>query len=324
MKVVKKFNYWADQHFFTWVDKRVSDQPQHHLHRRNLYTFPTPMGFAYLLLAILIWLLGTNYQNNLILSLSYLQISLFVVAILHTYFNLAGVAIRYIGCEPVFAGELLKFRLQISTKNKNGCEALECRWRDGPKTWAQVDFGAPSLVEVCLMATGRGLHYPERLLVESRFPFGLIRCWSWLKFPASGVAYPTPYESAWPLTESPSASENERYVRAQGDDFFGLAVYRSGDAPKSIAWKHYARGRGLHTKQFESSVDPEFWLRLEDFNRSGQLELALSCMAYWAVEMTRLNKPFGLSLGPKTLPPDTGEAQAHQVLLALALYGHAP
>jgi len=100
-----KIKGWADQRFFNFVDKRVPPGSSHGLNRKNLYTFPTPMGFAYLLLGLLIWLLGTNYQNNLILSLSYLMLSLFVVVILHSYFNLAGLIIEFKSVEPCFSKE---------------------------------------------------------------------------------------------------------------------------------------------------------------------------------------------------------------------------
>lgn len=320
MNAAKKLNYWADNHFFTWVDKRVGSEWEHQLHRRNLYTFPTPMGFAYLALAILIWLLGTNYQNNLILSLSYLQISLFVVAILHTYFNLAGVSLKLQGHEPVFAGDSLKFRFQVSTRNKTGCDGLALRWREGPFANGEVDHLMPTQMDVPLPTTGRGIYRPERLLVESRYPFGLIRCWSWLKFPAAGIAYPAPVVCAWPGDGRVAADDGEREAVRGGDDFYGFVPYQPGASLRTVAWKHYARGRGLVSKQFAEPVAEEVWLRLADFNQHSNAELALGEMSFWAGQLMRQNKVFGLILGDTHILPDSGDDHHQRVLQALAMF----
>ena len=83
------------------------------LNRKNLYTFPNFTGLIYLLITAVIWLLGTNYQNNLILGLSYLLVSIFVVGILHAFANLAGISIRFVGARPAFAGEPVGCRFTL-------------------------------------------------------------------------------------------------------------------------------------------------------------------------------------------------------------------
>ena len=311
---------WADNHFFQWVDKRVPVQTEHLLHRQNLYTFPTRMGFAYLLLAVLIWLLGTNYQNNLILSLSYLQLSVFVVAILHTYFNLAGLNLKYVGCTPVFAGEFMAFKLQIHTSNKSGCDGVQLCWRDGLATKVRLEPGEKSIVHVHLPTQRRGLVQPNRLLVESRFPLGLIRCWSWLQIPAEGIVYPAPIECAWPPTGEQIEGDAEYRVATDGEDFYGFSQYQKGQTLNTVAWKHYARGRGLMSKQYSSPQVEDTWLDWQQFSRGADTELALAQMCYWAQHLSRHHQGFGLRLPGLEMGVGTGAAHEENVLSALALF----
>jgi hypothetical protein len=95
--------------FFHWLDKRVPLASSVFLTRKNIYTFPTLTGGSFLGLSLVLWLLGTTYQNNLILALSYLLISLIIVAIFHSYANLAGLQIKVLGAKPAFVGESVYF-----------------------------------------------------------------------------------------------------------------------------------------------------------------------------------------------------------------------
>lgn len=322
-----KIKGWADQRFFNFVDKRVPPGSSHGLNRKNLYTFPTPMGFAYLLLGLLIWLLGTNYQNNLILSLSYLMLSLFVVVILHSYFNLAGLIIEFKSVEPCFSKEYLQFRFRVQCKSTVGCDGIILRWRKEENTTGKEavvnSYDQTSiLAEVPCVTSNRGEFSPKRLLVESTYPLGLIRCWSWLSFSAVGVVYPAPIECAWPEVAQGGGNTEEVALKISGDEFYGFRPYQPGDPLKSIGWKHYARGRGLVTQQFaSSSSSAEVWLDWQDFSKA-ETEVALSNLCYWALKLDKSGVPFGLNLPGVQLVPNLGQAHLSAVLQSLALFGN--
>ena len=77
-----------------WLDRRLPRARQVQLDQRRIFIFPTGYGFLYLLVSVLLFFGGINYENNLILGLCFLMIGLFVVAILHTYRNLSGLILR--------------------------------------------------------------------------------------------------------------------------------------------------------------------------------------------------------------------------------------
>ncbi|HEY7773823.1 MAG TPA: DUF58 domain-containing protein [Marinagarivorans sp.] len=318
----RKPNRWQAR-FFRWIDKKRPASRSVLLTRKNLYTFPTLMGFGFLGLSLLLWLLGTNYQNNLILALSYLLMSLVVVAILHTYANLAGLRIKVLGAKPAFAGETVYFILQVEGARAKGCDNLTIRWWNGDD--ACFDFepdgdGKHSAqIQVGVHAVHRGYLDPGKLLLESTFPLGLIRCWTWLNLDARAVVFPKPLKVQFPpQVTGENEGEGGEYAMG-GDDFAGLKEYRAGDPIKHIAWKHFAREQGLYSKEYASAIDSDTWLEWNSF-----LQLApedrLSALCYWALEFDRLGIAYGLRLPGKQIPPAVDDGHRLTVLSALARF----
>lgn len=310
---------WWQSIFFRMLDKRAPKAVQCELHRKNLYIFPSKIGTAYLALVFLIWLLGTNYQNNLILALVYWQMSLFVVIILETYYNLAGVKVRAMGAKPGFVGEPIEFYLELQANSKAGCDNIVMRWQGGkPKVLALAD-DAPLKVSLALGSHKRGRLRPQRLLLQSAYPLGLLRCWSWLNLDVEALVYPAPQKGLLPVAVSAGQGDEQKQLRATGDEFAGLKEYRAGDSLKHIAWKHYARGKGLFSKEFEQLGTEQTWLDFDAFF-DGDLETTLSRLCYWVLKFDNLGLSYGLRLPGTQIPIGAGNDQRMRALRALATY----
>lgn len=313
-------NAW-ERRFYRWVDRRSPRTGSVTLNRKNLYTFPNLSGAMYLLTTLVIWMLGTNYQNNLILALAYLMVSVFVVAILHSFANLAGVTVKFIEGKPAFAGEPAAFVLELSSVHKYGCDHLELRWPGSGTQTLTLNPNEPLRVTLHVPARERGYLRPGRLLVQSRFPLGIIRCWSWLNLDAAALIYPSPVACEEPRHQASSGSEEGGSSQRGGDDFSGLRDYQAGDPIKHIAWKQYAQEKGLLTKEYEAYFSAEKWLDWHSLNLPQ--ELRLSGLCYWALEYERRQVPYGLALPSLTLAPDLGDFHRHNVLKALAEFNLA-
>jgi uncharacterized protein (DUF58 family) len=313
--------YWRtawQRRFFRWSDKRTPRTRQVKLTRKNLYIFPNLNGLLYLVMALVIWLLGTNYQNNLILALSYLMVSLFIVAIHHTFANMAGISVRFVSAKPAFAGEPATFVLELTTSHKRGCENVAISWQEGETQTVSLRYLEPQLVNLRAPSNLRGYLRPGRLLIQSRFPLGIIRCWSWLNLDAVALIYPTPIAIDEPLHHASSGREEGGSSTRGGDDFSGLRDYQAGDSIKHIAWKQFAQDKGLFTKEYEAYFSAEKWL---DWHSLNQLqELRLSGLCYWALHYERQQIPYGLSLPGLTLAPALGDHHLSAVLEALAQF----
>ena len=305
--------------FFRWIDKRSPVARSVALTRKNLYIFPTATGFSFFGLSFVLWLLGTSYQNNLVLALSYLLISLIVVAIFHTYANLAGLQIKVLGAKPVFVGEQIYFILEVEGVRAKGGDNITIRWWNGEDACFDFQGRQSTQIQVAVYAVKRGTMQPGKLLLESTFPLGLIRCWTWLNIDTSALIFPKPLKVPFPFQAAGESDSAHGEQVVGGDDFAGLKEYRAGDPVKHIAWKHYAREQGLYSKEYGSARNDDSCLDWNCFLHLSPEE-RLSALCYWALEFERLGIAYGLRLPGKQLSPALGDGHRLSVLSALACF----
>lgn len=308
------------QRYFRWLDKRVPAARGHRLSRDKLYIFPTTAGFVFGAVVVVLWMLGTNYQNNLILALSLLLASLFILAILRTHSNLAGLEIRFHDADSGFAGQEIALHLHVINNSRRHAEAVNVHWQAQVPVVFDVNAGERRRVSACVFAARRGLHRPGRLRVESVFPLGLLRCWSWLNIEAEAVVFPQPEKFCELQAHAVEDDQADSpWVTTGSDEFSGLREYRPGDPLKQVAWKQFARDKGLLSKEFSSHVSAETWLAWEA-TAGLELEERLSTLCYWALHYERVNCRYGLSLPGVRIEPSQGAVHQQAVLTALALF----
>ena len=302
-----------------WLARRLPAARQIVLDQRRIFIFPTGYGFFYLLVAALLFIGGINYENNLILALSFLLASLFMVAILHTYRNLSALGMRNGDSESGFAGEEGALEVVLFAQRRDHHFIWLC-WRGQDPQQISIREGEEESLWLNLPLPVRGRVPAPRLKVESRFPLGLLRTWSYVSLDHYCLAWPQPQET--PDCPADGGKENQQAAssgRSGNDEFQGLRGYMPGDSLRRVDWKGYARGRGLNIKQFEEPVGGRLWLRWDRLDGVGE-EQRLSMLCYWVLELDRQHQPYGLELPGLKLSPDTGDVHRWRLLDALASY----
>ena len=176
-------------------------------------------------------------------------------------------------------------------------------------------------MSVPVAAERRGWLLPERITVDTRFPVGLLRAWSYIQPDMRCLVYPKPDDGLLPLPE-PSGGTGEKRVASGGsDDFAGLRAYQVSDSPRHIHWKAAARGQGLQTKVFSGHAAAELWLDWNQLPIDLDLESKLSRLTRWVLSADREGLRYGLRLPGLELAPDTGESHRLACLRELALHG---
>jgi uncharacterized protein (DUF58 family) len=161
--------------------------------------------------------------------------------------------------------------------------------------------------------------HPGKLLIESTFPLGIIRCWSWLNLDARAVIFPKPLKVELPKQPAGDSDSAHGQQISGGDDFSGLKEYRAGDPVKHISWKHYAREQGLYSKEYTRAQSSDTYLEWEAFlHLPGEERLRALC--YWVLEFDRAGIAYGLRLPGKALPPAVNDGHRLNVLSTLALF----
>jgi len=277
------------------------------------------MAFLVLLAVLLIG--AINYENSLVYGLTFLLLSLFWVALHHSYRNLAGISLRATGGNPVFAGEQVPLGvLLLSPKRER--QALKLSWAQSVPQQLDVAGDGETAATLYYPTQQRGWLQPERLRIETRFPVGWFVAWSLLDLNWRVLVYPRPVKAPMPLQRSGKGEdEAQEQQLAEGvDDFQGLRPYRPGDSRRRLDWRAYSRGMGLHSKVFAEPQQQSQWLDLEQ-TQGADLERRLGMLTGWVLELEAAGRPYGLALGDALLPPALGEAHREACLRALALHG---
>lgn len=290
------------------------------LTQSRIYILPTRAGLWFLVTSLIILLLGVNYENNLVYGASFLLLSLFVLSILHTYSNLAGLSITALSARPCLVGEQAEFELLLRAGSRRDYEAIQLSWVDQAPVSCDLIGDSERRVRLYAQAPARGWWRPGALLIETLYPLGLLRAWTWLETDLKALAWPRPLPGDSLPAGSGSDGSGALLDGRGSDDFLGLEAYQRGMSPRHIAWKQLAAGQGLHAKQFGDHADRQLWL---DWNLWPELDVEsrLSRLCYWTLKLARQRLEYGLRLPGIEIRPGRGERHRHEVLRALALFG---
>ncbi|MEM7366313.1 MAG: DUF58 domain-containing protein, partial [Pseudomonadota bacterium] len=299
--------------FQRWLDQRVPASVSVTLHQRNIFILPTREGMYFAVLILIMMLAATNYQNSLMYALAFSLVSLFVVSILHTYRNLAGLTLRGGEGKPCFAGQRTLFQIHLDRNRHVPRESIEIGWdREWMVSTDLVDV-ADVDVRVYSGMTERGLHSPGRLLIETRYPVGLFRAWSWVDLKQSALVYPRPIPAGpIPVSEATDADGELASHNAGSDDFYGFRDAVPGDSPRRISWKHYARTRQLITREYRGAQDHRIWLDWQALS-GVETEARLSRLTDWVLQMRKRPDDYGLRLPGITISAGSGP-EHHQTV----------
>lgn len=303
--------------FQNWLSRRLPETDQITLNHRNLFIFPTPAGFGFLLFLGLLWLVATNYENNLIFAITFLLTSLFVVSIQYTHAGLSGVRVASGREQRVFCGENCGFEIILGHDGRRR-NNIQLFYAAGEVTHLDAPDVQQTIV-VKTVAAQRGWFDPGRLTIQSHYPLGLFRVWTHIKLNSRALVYPRPLPG-YPATQAVHAGDAGHYSAATGsEDFIGLDRYQRGQSLRHVAWKHYAREQGFLTKYYVDYLDQRLWLDWHDLPGLDR-ETRLSRLCGQVLALSNQELSYGLRLPGIVIQPGQGEAHRNRLLRELALF----
>ncbi|MEM0952512.1 MAG: DUF58 domain-containing protein [Pseudomonadota bacterium] len=303
-----------------WINRRIPPAKAVTLDQRRIFIFPTGIGLFFLVTLLVMLIAAINYQNNMSFALTFLLANLFVVTVWHTFANLYGLTIHAVRATPVFAGQRSEYEIMVSRPKRLHYFGLRFRWGTDEVFEVNLKERDEAHVKLFLPTQSRGWHQPGRLHLETVYPLGLLRAWTWLDLDLHALVYPSPLPSdalAGVATDQPDGSAQPIVGT---DDFYGLRDYQKGDSLRHVFWKSVAKGQPLQSKQYAAYADRSLWLDWAQFDGLPP-EQRLSHLCFWALEFERSNDEYGLRLPGVSIEPDRGETHKQQVLKELALWG---
>lgn len=310
----------ARQRVRRWVRRRQgTDVDPVTLGSGRIYILPTKLGIAYAAMLFAMLLGGLNYNNNLGLALTFLLVSVGLVTMHHCHGTLRGLRVRLLASDPAFVGQPVGFRLLFENDARAPRPRLELS-ADGAETaYVDVPPAGSAVAALALPARRRGRVRLERYVVATCHPLGLFRAWAVVHPDHHAIAWPAPVDRG----RTPRGEETDTggaQDRAQGDeDFAGLRPFQAGDSLRRIAWKAYARGQGLHSKQYAGT---DVVSHIFDWDTLAGLdtEARLAQLCRWVLDAHERGEAFGLRLPRQVIAPNVGPLHRLQCLTALALF----
>lgn len=322
MNIVSRLEQWIT----FWLSKKVKPEGALVLNRKRIYIIPSRLGTGVIVMALALFLFGTNYQNNLILLLSFFVFSLFVFMMHVSHFNLSGLTLDVRQAKPVAVNDILRFPLLLTKEHNQTKEGLQFIWSNERKGFIDSGHKLVFLSDAETLhfefdAKKRGAFQPKWLKITSYAPVGFFRVWSVMRTDASSWVYPKPEHGPLPVQfiDSDDAGAEEA-------DWQVLNEYQPGDSLSRIYWRRYALNRelwvrGEHlTSQQDAPELPDALVL--DFDapslQSYDKEQRLSVLAYWVLALQQQNKRFALKIGRQETPMSAGKEHVLEALKLLA------
>ena len=300
-------------------------------------------GKTWLFAAIVMFVTGMFKGINLLILLAYLLIGLWIVNWRIEKIDLRQVRGRRLPHEPIIAGEVAEFQIELTAAGNRPVLGLTIadRGSNHEQRWIVLRManGKPVRIRYRFVFAKRGRTSVEPLRAIARFPFGLVvrtaelaPAEEWIVLPRLGTVFGERLKH-W-LAKSTRGDGRMRRRRLQPAlqeaDIHGLREFRPGDSPRWIHWRSSARRNQILVREFEDSSPPhlilivEPWLpsaaNAKDRNRfEALLSLAASVCKEWSRDSAaRLTLVIPCS-ETVILPAGSGSEFALRTMEALAI-----
>lgn len=305
------------QPFNRWLTQRLTKNSSQTLNKRNIFILPSHAGIAYLLITFAIFLLATNYENNLSLLLSYWLISVWIIILYLSYFNLSGLHCEAKTIQSVHVNDKIQLDIHLnSTKLR-----FDLNWQDEAKTHIKQLRPNLQLLKLNWTASKRGAWQLPRVKLFSQAPLGLFTVFSYLDFNQQTLIYPKliacpEYLSGTGKADNKTDSDDNN-EQSSGYDFQGLKNYQTGDALSRVAWKRITINKNWQIKEFDQPQNSQVWYAIQHIKAQTH-EDKLSKLTWLVTQAEAQGYSYGLQLNHTELPPAQGPEHLKQCLTLLA------
>lgn len=290
----------------------------------RVYILPTRYGIAYLVFLFFLFVLANAFEGDIGFALVFFLASFYLVGLVHTHYNLAGLEVSEVKAAGGFAHEPIA--VEIRLKNPS-------RWRRGGLIVAvpgeavsvdrtEISERSEGKILVTFQAAKRGRHELPRFKIFSVHPVGLFRAWLWVSPAGTYAAYPAPAGSkAWSeagLNFGDGAAGAKK--KRGGEDFHGLRVYQAGDSLKHVHWRAHAKGYPVMTKVFAGEAGGEVAFTWDDVAHLTDIEAKLSQLSLWIIIAKDKRLTFTLKIPGTVIAAAPAAENYHRALEALADY----
>ena len=220
---------------------------------------PTKSGWCFLGLMFLLYLSSMQSQSGLLFFIIGIIAACFVLNIFQAYKSLNSVEFYLPDNIRMVEGIRSAITMEVTNRSSESQGLIEVKSSYGLLfRIGALPGGASEHIFPEIIFPVRGVYPISGLIVESIFPFGLIKVSR--KLDQSGVitVVPAVYDCLPPVASGfepmTGGLFTGKYKSSSGSEFAGVREYNSDDPIRSIHWKSSAKGRGLMVKEFNEEL----------------------------------------------------------------------
>ena len=287
------------------------------LKHNTIYVLPSKMGCGFLFVTVLNFILGINYQNNLILAMAYLMLVVLVLAILIGYSNVKGLTIHFKVKNNDYSPISPRLVFDVSTDKL--CQSLLILYQN--KLLHHLDnIEGKTSITVSLPYKYRGCYPLKRIKLLSQYPFGLVSVWSYMQIEETVFVYPeqvNPQKNNNLMVDEHNADGDLKHPNGI-DEFDTLVDHQHGMGLQRVSWKHYAKTQQLMVKEFVNFASTPMTY---DYSQlQGNAETRLSHLSYLITQAHLHDHAFALKLNSQLYSMSKGSDHFTACLIALSRF----
>lgn len=256
-------------------------------------------GLAFTTLILLVGLGAFASANNLLFLLLAALLSTMLISGLVSRLSLAGLELKLLLPEHVFARRKLPARVQLSNvKRWMPSFSIQLASSDEEESPTRIYYpiipgGATLEAFTTVYFRTRGLHGDSQYQFTTRFPFGFTERRVQVHLRREVLVYPCidPQPGFEDLLFS-LEGDMEAHFRGRGSDFYRIRPYESTESARHVDWKATAHTGALQVREFAREEDQLVELFLDLHASPGNqewLEYAVECSAFLSWRLAARN-----------------------------------
>lgn len=260
---------------------------------RRVYALPTRHGIMVGLAVFGVFAISVRIQHNMLLLLSVVLFVIFLISVIWAALNMHALRAELTDDRVLIATEPAQIGFYIIGRNYS--YDLRLKLPDAPKKHTAQSVSLYQNHQLAYKPMSRGRHLAPPYMVETHFPFGLVRVWQWLSLPSVLVAPSPDFNRASLLL-----SGNQRLADFENDErgeynADSLETWQEGIPLSRISWKQYAAKDRLLYKTGAASGNDVVRLHFSDVALA-DFEEVLRVLCAGVLLASEAGHPFELAL----------------------------
>lgn len=301
----------------------LGNSTPHILTASSLTIRPTQWGIAYLLMTVVLLIISINYNISLGYYLSFLMMALNIIALIHTWQNLAQLTIHTsLPSTPVFSEETALIPIKLVNESALPRYNIQLQYPSQPPIIDDIAAHSEQQFTMPYPTTRRGWLKLPKIEIASQYPLGLFNVSASIESDAPVLVYAKPKTFVDIHQASDSCMTSDftplTSMHKGGDEFIGHRAYQAHDPIQYIDWKASSRSEQLYTKEYAPNQSHTLWLDWQSLINESP-EDRISKLTYAVMTCNRCNQTYGLRLPNEVFSTNSGLRHYQQCLKALAL-----